>query len=38
LLSTLAARHRDPASSICKPASTTESGVQAFTFDLVMLT
>jgi protocatechuate 3,4-dioxygenase beta subunit len=38
LLSTLAARHRDPALSICKPASTSEPGVQAFTFDLVMLT
>jgi protocatechuate 3,4-dioxygenase beta subunit len=38
LLSTLAARHRDPALSICKPAATSEPGVQAFTFDLVMLT
>src|SRR3954471_21411262 len=38
LLSTLAARHRDPALSICKPATTSDPGVQAFTFDLVMLT
>ena len=38
LLSTLAARHRDPASSICKPATTSEPGVLAFTFDIVMLT
>jgi len=38
LLSTLAARHRDPASSICKPATTSEPGVQAFTFDIVLLT
>jgi protocatechuate 3,4-dioxygenase, beta subunit len=38
LLSTLAARHRDPAASICKPATTSEPGVQAFTFDIVLLT
>jgi len=38
LLSTLAARHRDPASSICKPDTTSEPNVLAFTFDLVMLT
>ena len=38
LLSTLAARHRDPASSICKPATTSEPGVLAFTFDIVLLT
>ena len=38
LLSTLAARHRDPAVSICKPAATSEPGVQAFTFDIVLLT
>ena len=38
LLSTLAARHRDPAASICKPTTTSEPGVLAFTFDLVMLT
>jgi hypothetical protein len=38
LLSTLAARHRDPSLSICKPATTSEPSVLAFTFDLVMLT
>jgi protocatechuate 3,4-dioxygenase, beta subunit len=38
LLSTLAARHRDPAASICKPTTTSEPGVLAFTFDMVMLT
>jgi protocatechuate 3,4-dioxygenase, beta subunit len=38
LLSTLAARRRDPALSICKPATTSEPGVRAFTFDIVMLT
>src|SRR5258706_5895531 len=38
LLSTLAARRRDPASSICKPATTSEPGVLAFTFDIVLLT
>jgi protocatechuate 3,4-dioxygenase, beta subunit len=38
LLSTLAARHRDPAASICKPSTTSEPGMLAFTFDIVMLT
>jgi protocatechuate 3,4-dioxygenase beta subunit len=38
LLSTLAARRRDPAASICKPATTSEPGLLAFTFDIVMLT
>jgi protocatechuate 3,4-dioxygenase beta subunit len=38
LLSTLAARRRDPAASICKPTTTSEPGVLAFTFDIVMLT
>ena len=38
LLSTLAARHRDPASSICKPITTSEPGLSAFTFDIVLLT
>jgi len=38
LLSTLAARHRDPALSICKPATASEPGLLAFTFDIVMLT
>lgn len=38
LLSTLAARRRDPSSSICKPATTSEPGILAFTFDIVLLT
>lgn len=38
LLSTLAARRRDPSSAICKPATTSEPGVLAFTFDIVLLT
>jgi len=38
LLSTLAARRRDPAASLCKPVATSEPGVKAFTFDLVLLT
>jgi len=38
LLSTLAARRRDPSLSICKPATTSEPGVLAFTFDIVLLT
>jgi protocatechuate 3,4-dioxygenase beta subunit len=38
LLSTLAARHRDPASAICQPVATSEPGVLAFTFDIVLLT
>lgn len=38
LLSTLAARHRDPAAAICKPTTTSEPGVTAFTWDIVMLT
>jgi protocatechuate 3,4-dioxygenase beta subunit len=38
LLSTLAARHRDPTSSICKPTTTSEPGLKAFTFDIVLLT
>jgi hypothetical protein len=37
LLSTLAARHRDPAASICKPVTSSEPGVKAFTFDIVLL-
>ena len=37
LLSTLAARRRNPATVICKPAETSEPGVLAFTFDIVML-
>ena len=38
LLSTLSARHRDPAAAICKPAATSEPGVLAFTWDIVLLT
>jgi protocatechuate 3,4-dioxygenase beta subunit len=37
LLSTLAARRRNPATVICKPAETSEPGVLGFTFDIVML-
>jgi protocatechuate 3,4-dioxygenase beta subunit len=37
LLSTLASRRRNPATVICKPAETSEPGVLAFTFDIVML-
>jgi protocatechuate 3,4-dioxygenase beta subunit len=38
LLSTLAARRRDPSLSICKPTTTSEPNVLAFTFDIVLLT
>jgi len=38
LLSTLAARRRDPGLSICKPVSISEPGVLGFAFDIVMLT
>jgi protocatechuate 3,4-dioxygenase beta subunit len=38
LLSTLAARRRDPSLSIAKPTTTSEPGVLAFTFDIVLLT
>ncbi len=38
LLSTLSARHRDPTAAICKPAATSEPGVIAFTWDIVLLT
>ena len=37
LLSTLAARRRNPATAICKLAEPSEPGVLAFTFDIVML-
>lgn len=37
LLSTLAARRRNPATVICKPAQASEPGVLAFAFDIVML-
>jgi protocatechuate 3,4-dioxygenase beta subunit len=38
LLSTLESRHRDPAAAICKPAATSEPGVLAFAWDIVLLT
>ena len=38
LLSTLAARRRDPSLSICKPEPISEPGVLGFTFDIVLLT
>jgi protocatechuate 3,4-dioxygenase beta subunit len=37
LLSTLASRHRDPSAAICRPAATSEPGVLAFTWDIVLL-
>lgn len=38
LLSTLDARRRDPRSAICEPATTSEPGVLAFKWDIVLLT
>jgi hypothetical protein len=38
LLSTLAARHRDPRAAICNEAATSEPGVLAFAWDIVLLT
>ena len=38
LLSTLAARRRNPDAAICKPTTSSEPGIKAFTFDLVLLT
>lgn len=38
LLSTLSARHRDPASAICRAVATSEPGVLAFRWDIVLLT
>lgn len=38
LLSTLAARHRDPAAAICRPVAAGEPGVLAFEWDIVLLT
>jgi len=38
LLSTLKARHRDPAAAICRPLATREPGVLAFEWDIVLLT
>jgi protocatechuate 3,4-dioxygenase, beta subunit len=38
LFSTLSARHRDPMGAVCKPASTSEPGVLAYTWDIILLT
>jgi len=38
LLSTLASRHRDPASVICQPTNGSEPNVLAFRWDIVLLT
>jgi len=38
LLSTLAARRRDPRSVICQPVETSEPGVLGFRWDIVLLT
>jgi len=38
LLSTLKARHRDPRSAICRSVATSEPGVLAFRWDIVLLT
>jgi len=38
LLSTLAARRRDPAAAISRPVESGEPGVQAFAWDIVLLT
>ncbi|MBV9882716.1 MAG: hypothetical protein JO276_06870 [Sphingomonadaceae bacterium] len=38
LLSTLAVRHRDPASAICNRAATSEPGLLAYSWDIVLLT
>ena len=38
LLSTLTARHRDPASAVCRASGSSEPGVQAFRWDIVLLT
>ena len=37
LLSTLAARRRNPANAICKPVASGEPGVLGFEFDIVLL-
>lgn len=37
LLSTLAARRRNPATVICRPVEASEPGVVGFVFDIVML-
>jgi protocatechuate 3,4-dioxygenase beta subunit len=38
LLSTLAARRRDPRSVICQPTETSEPGVLGFKWDIILLT
>jgi len=38
LLSTLAARRRDPDAAICKPITINEPNVKAFTWDIILLT
>ena len=38
LLSTLESRHRDPAAAICRPVPTSEPGMLAFEWDIVLLT
>jgi protocatechuate 3,4-dioxygenase beta subunit len=38
LLSTLAARRRDPAAAICRPVASSEPGIPAFEWDIVLLT
>jgi protocatechuate 3,4-dioxygenase beta subunit len=38
LLSTLTARHRDPASVICQSVPSSEAGVQRFRWDIILLT
>jgi protocatechuate 3,4-dioxygenase beta subunit len=38
LLSTLAARRRDPAAAICRPIASSEPGVLAFQWDIILLT
>jgi protocatechuate 3,4-dioxygenase beta subunit len=38
LLSTMKARHRDPRSAICQAAATSEPGVLAFRWNIVLLT
>jgi protocatechuate 3,4-dioxygenase, beta subunit len=38
LLSTLAARRRDPRAAICQPVSVNEPGVQGYKWDIILLT
>jgi protocatechuate 3,4-dioxygenase, beta subunit len=37
LISTMSGRERDPAAAICRRMTSTESGVLAFEFDIVLL-